>query len=142
MTLSTEVADLMRGRHAEAVWLTVLEPGQANTFDAVARHAGLVPTGRTWSELDREAAAAFLTSLLHRSLAYHSELMPAHRAAWLAAQFINSVGTYDARFATNTEGVLGESGFSWDPATEFTLDAGIVAVGSAGSALYWVGEED
>lgn len=132
----------MRRDHDDWCWLTVLEPGAAHDFDEVATVAGIEALGKRWCEVDRTAAEEFLVAVLHRSLAYRVELMPLGTAQWLARAFLDSVGTHGSRFATNGEGRPMESGFSWNPATEHTFDAGVVAIGANGSALYWVADED
>jgi hypothetical protein len=139
--LRDDVIALMR-RHPYRCWLTVLRPHEADSFDAVAEAAGLKPLGRHWHEFERVDAEALLTHLLHRSLAYDVELMPEKTAAWLAIEFLNSVGSHGARFATNTEPGAGGHFASWAPASEYTFDAGLIAMSHSGSALYWVADED
>ncbi|XBB67443.1 hypothetical protein ABFU82_25600 [Nocardioides sp. WV_118_6] len=141
MELPENVADLMRAdRHP--CWLTLLGPHEAATFDDVARVAGLEPLGKRWHEMDRAGAASFLTALLHRSLAYRAELMREKTAAWLTAQFLDAVGSHGSRFAANSADLPGTSPFGWESATEYTMDAGLVAIGAEGAALYWVADED
>jgi hypothetical protein len=141
MHLPDEVVSLMR-EHPYKCWLAVLQPHEADDFDAVARTAGIEPLEKRWHEVERGRAEQFLTGLLHRSLAYNAELMPRKTAAWLAAQFLDAVGQHTTRFATNSTDLPDALPFSWDPATDHTIDAGIVAIGSDGSALYWVADED
>lgn len=128
--------------HPYKCWLTVLQPHEVMDFDSLATTAGIEPLEKRWHEVDREGAESFLTELLHRSLAYRVELMPRKTAAWLASQFLNSVGAYGSRFATNSADRPGIFPFGWEPATDFTFDAGVVAIGREGAALYWVADED
>jgi hypothetical protein len=137
-----DVVRLMRGRPAEYVWLTVLAPGEARDFDDVARTAGVEPLEERWNEVDQKTAARFLSALLHRNLAYHVDVMPEHRAQWLAEQFIAAFGKYNSRFATNSLDTPGQAPFAWNPATEYTFDAGLVVIGEKGSGLYWLADED
>lgn len=123
-------------------WLTVLQPDEAATFDDLARAAGIEPLERRWHEVDRAGAESFLTHLLRRSLAYRVELMPEKTAAGLASQFLDAVGRYGSRFATNSADRPGHFPYGWEPATEHTMDAGVVAIGAEGAALYWVADED
>lgn len=115
---------------------------EATTFDDVARVAGIEPLEKRWNEVNRAAAESLLTTVLHRSLAYGVELMPAKTAAWLASQFVDAVGRYGTRFATNRTDLAAGSSSSWTPATEYAMDMGVVAIGENGAALYWVADED
>lgn len=141
MELAENVRHLMTADRFKC-WLTLLGPDEATSFDDIARTAGIEPLEKRWHEIDRATAESFLTALLHRSLAYDVELMPAKTAAWLSAQFLDSVGQYDTRYATNATNSLGQLLSSWTPATEYVMDAGVVAIGENGAALYWVADED
>ncbi|PZR53786.1 hypothetical protein DNL40_06590 [Xylanimonas oleitrophica] len=138
--IDDERARWMRERPAAQVWLLDGVP-PARDFDEVAVAAGLEPLGRAWVEVDPERAEGLLTGLLRTGLAYGDELMPEGRARWLASEFIRSCGTYGARYGTNTVGTPGENGASWTPATSHDVDAGVVLLGRAGSACYWVAED-
>ena len=141
MELPENVVSLMQADRYSC-WLTLLKPDEAATLDDVARAAGIEPLQKRWHEVDRAGAESFLTELLHRSLAYRVELMPEKTAAWLASQFLDGVGRYGSRFATNSAGRPGHFPYGWEPATEYTMDAGVVAIGANGAALYWVADED
>ena len=130
------------GEHPYKCWITVLQPHEVEDFDSVARAAGIEPLEKRWHELDRDRAEQFLTGLLHRSLAYKAELMPRKTAAWLASQFLEAVGPHASRFASNSADLPDAFPFSWEPATDRTIDAGLIAIGSDGAALYWVADED
>lgn len=133
---------MMRARSAGQVWLTVLDPGEAQDFDGVARAAGLQPLGRAWVEVDAERAESVLAALLHKDLAYKSEVMPEHTARWLASEFLRGFGPYRSRFATNSSDMPDQMPWSCTPATDATFDAGVVVMGEAGSGIYWVADED
>src|SRR3954447_24501235 len=108
MQLKEEVKRMMCARPAERTWLTVVAPGGADDFDALAQAAGLEPLGRGWVEVDESRARQVLVAILSKGLAYNNETMPVHRARWLAGQFLEAFGTFNSRFATNTTGVPGE----------------------------------
>lgn len=131
-----------RGGAGVGVWLTVLPPGVACSFDDLARAAGIEPLGRAWIEIDYDDARSLLAGLLHKDLAYSAELMPKHRADWLTLQFLQAFGGFGNRYATNTEPLSSSGSRAWNPATEFTFDAGVVVIGEEGAGLYWVADED
>jgi hypothetical protein len=140
--LTDEVTRMMRDRPASGVWLALAEPGGAGNFDDLARRAGLQPLGRAWAEVDETHARRFLASILHKDLAYNSAVMPAHRAEWLANEFLSAFGRFERRFATNSPDMPDGSPFSWTSATDFTFDAGLALIGEFGSGIYWVADED
>ncbi|WP_020386947.1 hypothetical protein [Kribbella catacumbae] len=142
MDLAPEVVRMMRERPAIQVWLTLLQPHEAEDFDDIARIAGLEPLGRAWVEVDADRARQFLAAILHKDLAYKREVMTEHRAEWLAGEFLRAFGKFNSRFATNSADMPDVFPFSWAPATEFTFDAGIAVMGEAGSGVYWVADED
>jgi hypothetical protein len=49
---------------------------------------------------------------------YHVDVMPEHRAQWLAEQFISAFGKYNSRFATSSLDTPGQAPFTWNPATD------------------------
>ncbi|WP_328529775.1 hypothetical protein OG984_00785 [Nocardioides sp. NBC_00368] len=126
----------MQDLAVEQVWLTVLQPSEAATYDDVARIVGIEPLGKAWTEISRAEARTLLTRLLHRSLVYQAELMPLHRANWLAGDFIDAFGLYGGRFATNG------ADHRWTPATDYIMDRGLVVMSEIGSGIFWVADED
>ena len=134
--LPADVARFMQDLDTEQVWLTVLGSGEAETFDDVARVTGIEPLEKRWVEISRREARSLLTGLLHRSLAYRAELMPFHRADWLAGEFIDAFGPYGGRFATNG------ADRGWTPATDYVMDRGLVVINEIGSGIFWVADED
>lgn len=140
--LTDEVTRMMWDRPASQVWLTLVEPGTAADFDALARRAGLEPLGRAWIEVDAAQARRFLVAILHRDLAYKSVVMPEHRAEWLADEFLGAFGRFNSRFATNSADSPDGFPFSWTPATACAFDAGVAVLGESGAGLYWVADED
>ena len=103
---------MMRERPAMQTWLTVTGPGEIATFDDIAMLAGVEPIGRAWIEVDHARVRRFLTGLLHRDPAYKSEVMPEHRAAWLAEEFLAAAGKFGSRFATSSADMPHEFPFS------------------------------
>ncbi len=140
--LADDVIRQMRDRPAMQVWLATADSTDERGFDDIATTAGIEPLGRGWIEVDADRASRFLVGLLHKDLAYKSELMPRHRAEWLAGEFLSSFGRFNSRFATNSPDMPHEFPFSWTPATDFTFDAGVVVIGESGCGLYWVADED
>lgn len=133
---------MMRERPAAKVWLLTCAPGEVADFDDLAERAGLKLLGRAWVEVDAARAKRILVALLHKDLAYKSEVMTEHRADWLANEFLGTFGKYDVRFATNTLDVPDTFPFVWEPATEFTFDSGVAVIGEPGAGVYWVADED
>lgn len=142
MELGPDVLQMMRDRPAAEVWLMTFAPGEAEDFDDIARRAGLEPLGRAWVEVDAARAKQILVALLHKDLAYKSEVMTERRAQWLANEFVLGFGKYDVRFASNSAGMPDGFPFAWTPATQFTFDSGVAIIGEAGSGIYWVADED
>lgn len=140
--LNDEVMRMMWDRPASKVWLSLVEAGTAADFDGLAREAGLDPLGRSWIEVDAARARRFLVAILHKDLAYKSDVMPERRAEWLADQFLSAFGRFNGRFATNSPDSPDGFPFSWTPATTYTFDAGIAVLGESGAGIYWVADED
>jgi len=141
VTLRDDVLQMMRDRAAERVWLCVLA-SEVTDFDELAIAAGLMPLGRAWVPVDAGHAERFLAGLLRVDLAYKSEVMPQHRAEWLASEFVRAFGKQDVRFATNSPDLPDRFPFGWTPATDLAFDAGLAVIGNAGAAIYWVADED
>jgi hypothetical protein len=92
-----------------------------------------------YREIDAAEARRVARFVLQHELAYGSHRMPAEKAAELADRFLAQFGSGGTRYYTN--GKLHESG-GWNPATEFTFDAGILVIGEAASGCLWVEDED
>lgn len=56
--LADDVLRFMQGIETEQVWLTVLGPGEAQTYDDVARLAWIEPIGKAWNEIKRAEGQA------------------------------------------------------------------------------------
>lgn len=142
MDLSPDVVNMLRRRSATQVWVTISASEDVKSFDDVARLVGLEPLGRGWVDGDDARARRFLAGLLHRDLAYKSEVMPSSTADWLAGEFLGVFGLHGARFATNSRDLPHEFPFSWTPATGYAFDAGLAVIGRSVCGLYWVADED
>ena len=141
MEIGAEVEHLLRQRRAEQLWLHVAPWEGHATFDEVATTAGIAPLGRAWVEVNASGARQVLASLLHRDMAYQSELMPLHRAQWLAERFLAAFGEYGVRYATNSHDAIGSDARAWTPATRCTFDSGIAIISHAAVGLFWVADE-
>lgn len=144
MGLPVDIERQLRNREAGRVRLLICDGEcQEATFDQVASAAGLHPLGERWCVIDAEKAVRVVASVLHRDLAYGAELLPLSQALRLAEELVSYCGGNAARFATNTQGEP-DAGFwsGWNPATEATLDGGILVLGRLARAVYWVEDED
>ena len=79
--------------------------------------------------------------VLNKDLAYHAEIMPAHEASQLVAQFFDLCCTSGCRFFTNGDFSVKRSA-SWTAATEATFDTGVLVVGQDRAGCLWVEDED
>lgn len=141
MGLSRDAVRLLQAR-GEWTWLRVVSPVEVSSFDDLARAAGLKPLGDSWVELSAARATALLASVLHRDLAYSSEMMARDQAESLAQEFIASFGVGTPRCATNSNRLPYQSSCGWSPATEHTFDAGVAVLGDEACGIYWVADED
>lgn len=132
--------ETLRGLSAERVWLQV-EPAGATSFDELLLAAGLRPLGERWVEVDRAQAREFLTAILVADLAYRAPRSSLEEAVRLANEFLAHFEG-PAIYGVNSEGLPGEYPFGWEPATDYTFDAGVVVIGSVGSGLIWIADED
>ncbi|MBO3083016.1 hypothetical protein [Cellulomonas fengjieae] len=134
--------EIVRAREAQRVWVDAWSAPLGTSFDDVARRAGLEPLGDQWETLGRAAAVDLLALLLHRDLAYSGIAAPATQARELAEGFVGSFGPEECRYATNRPLRGGRFAPSWNPATSFTFDAGVIVVGRERAGVLWVADED
>ena len=93
-------------------------------------------------EVDEESAAKVLSWLVGNTMAYDVELMTPERASALSADFMSLVPT-PRRWFTNGDELPPRGGvYSWNPATDFTFDAGVVAVADGRAWIAWFTDED
>jgi hypothetical protein len=121
----------------------------APTVTQLACEFGLRDDVRIYKEIDASKAELLIRKILHKDMAYRSEIMPAEQSAKLADRFVRQFGSH-ARYFTN--GTFYEeykqvsstvsTGPSWDPATEATFDTGVLAIGPEVSGCLWIEDED
>ncbi len=108
-------------------------------LDRFVQTLGFKGLGEQWVEMNRSDAQTMLTKLLHKDLAYGSEIMTYHRARRLSNRFVRLFGD-EARYFTNTKYI--NSRRSWSPITKSTFDAGIICVDEEHIGIAWVEDED
>jgi hypothetical protein len=121
----------------------------APTVPDLAREFGLLADALSYKQIEESSARDLVRLVLHRDLAYKSEIMAESRAAELTDRFFAQFGP-GARFFTNGtfhEGprLLSDSastGASWKPVTEATFDTGVLVVAPGRSGWLWVEDED
>jgi hypothetical protein len=85
-------------------------------------------------------------SLLHKDIAYHTEIMPLRRADELARKFLASFQSppvdcfSNGSFTHHDDGSVTLS--SWNPLTKGTFDTGIIVVDAGHVGCLWVEDED
>jgi hypothetical protein len=118
--------------------------------DLLAREFGLRSEPNIYRQVDAETARHILRKLLHKDMAYGSELLPISEANALANEFIELFSNLDPRFYTNGNWQLPPKqtashvwkGNTWNPATDATFDAGILVLGNQLSGCAWFEDED
>jgi hypothetical protein len=137
-------SDVRRKRRAGVVtMLTMARPaGMASRHvaDRLAESAQYSAIGDSWLPLPRDAALQLVHDILARDLAYDDVVMPSTEAQELASRFLAHVGEV-AEYFTNGSW-LTRPDLSWEPLSQATFDAGVVAVGGDSAAMLWVEDED
>lgn len=93
---------------------------------------------------DSASAVAILSQLLHKDMAYGSEIMPLEEARNLASGFI-SLFDATSNYYSNSTWHQHESGGNiraWAPLTEATFDSGIIVVDNHKIGIAWFEDED
>lgn len=114
--------------------------GAASVTD-VARAFGLSTDPLCYREIVESMALAIAVHVLHRDLAYHSEVIPADDASELVSLLFELCRGRSVRFFSNGDISLNRAA-SWMSATEATFDTGVLIVGSDRSGCLWVEDED
>lgn len=119
-------------------------------LDGYVSDLGFNKIGKGWVEIDRRLAVMILVDVLHRDMAYDHEVMNLRDANFAAEAFVQ-LFVEKARFFTNgsrgnIESVERPNGLrigpSWNPITNATFDAGVVAFDGSQIGLLWVEDED
>ncbi|WP_053844382.1 hypothetical protein [Paracidovorax avenae] len=108
---------------------------------------GLQPDAGALSAVTREVAAACISALLWRDMAYGVELMPRERAAAHANRFLEECAAEGATFFTNGRWDLYHDGgggdpSTWSPLTSATFSAAVLVVCPAVATCLLVEDED
>ncbi|MBK9977321.1 MAG: hypothetical protein IPP20_05225 [Gemmatimonadetes bacterium] len=136
------------GRVSCALIPHTLSESAMDLADRAVQSVGLRALEDAWLEISESDAESIATGILHRDLAYHTEIMPLALAAELASELLSQVpqpmtcftnGDWAEAFSENLES-LDSVGF--DPISDAALDAGIICVGDGVTALLWVEDED
>jgi hypothetical protein len=147
------LVDVIQGRRAAGRVSCALLPhanvaSARDLADLAVQAVGLRPLGEHWLEVSESDAEAIAIRLLQRDLASQVEIMPLAEATALATGLLLLVPPPFACFtngdwadAFRDESDTGE-GFSFDPISDATLDAGIVCVGDGCTAIFWVEDEE
>lgn len=134
-------------RIGESEWLLIWSGPLPPDLDEAAAVNALVQE-RWWhfngkGKLDEVADEGWvfdqLTWLFGTTMAYDTVLMPRERAAELAARFVALIPE-PRRWFTNHQGFPDPT--AWNPATDFTFDAGYVATAEGRAWIAWFTDED
>lgn len=115
---------------------------QSHSLTTLVAEFQLATDAETYQEIDQQDATKLLTLILHRDLAYNSEIMPESDATLLAQRFLNYVTDGEARYFTNGTFHNPSGGAEWNPATDATFDTGVLVLSSKTSGCLWVEDED
>lgn len=122
---------------------------QASSLLEVVSFFSLSTDLSIYRKITKTEAIKILIRILHKDMAYDSEIMPAHAAAELCASFLQDFADESTAFFTNidysAEGKAGNNtwvGPNWKPVTTATFDAGVIAVSELQSACLWIEDED
>lgn len=119
--------------------------------DLAVQSVALRPLGEAWQEISENDAELIATGVLHRDLAYGTEIMPLAEAGDLASALLALVpppmqcftnGDWAEAFGDDLESSELLESVGFDPISDATLDAGIVCVGDGVTVVLWVEDED
>lgn len=141
----TAIEDL---RPAVETYAAFLPRSYARPVDA-AVDFGLRPNERAFGAIERDRARSILRYLLRYDLAYGCELMTEEQCCQtidLLMQLLPDDTTFYTNADWDSRSTIGEnhvaSGTNWVPATDCTIDGGIIALAKNCSACVWFGDED
>jgi hypothetical protein len=134
------VADIIAERDCGVVHCGLSRAGAS--LSELAVEFGLSPDAN-YHEIDAASARRLAELVLQREWAGRGvEIMPAARAADLVDQFLAHFKADRVKFFTNGTFLEGAPAATYSPATEATLDTGILVVGPLRSGCLWVEDED
>ena len=123
-------------------------------LDVFSAEHQLEPLGNGWAEVNEETARWVMVRMLSRGLAYRTEIMGEGQARTLTERFLAACAR-DAsgqryRYFTNGKAVDGPAMYDvhlkpmlgWNPATESTVDTGVVMLTRQTIGLMWAEDED
>jgi hypothetical protein len=122
----------------------------ASSLPDTASSFSLSPDISKYRKVCKAEALEILTRLLHKDMAYNSEVMPVETARELSVSFIEGFDDASATFFTNID-FSGEgkklgndcwAGPNWNPVTDATFDAGIMAISPGRCGCLWIEDED
>lgn len=118
-------------------------------LDSYVEQLNMHGLGASWREVDTSSARKIIQRILHRDLAYNSELMLQTEAKTLTDR-VMSLFSLNVKCYTNgnfnEDGIAispeVKRGLGWHPITEATFDTGVVFVDKSRIGLIWVEDED
>jgi hypothetical protein len=112
------------------------------TVELAAIRFGLSGETGIYGEIPAAEAIAVLANIFHRDMANDQKIMSAARALALAKEFVACFPHEATRFYTN--GTFGRKQLarSWSPATDATVDSGLLVLSRSVTACLWLKDED
>lgn len=119
---------------------------RVQSVEDAATEFGLSRESNVYFEVGAPEAVSVLEAVIHKDMAYGSEMVPKKKAHSLASEFVQQFPLNEAKFYTN--GSWGKPrpaphiGPSWSPATDATFDTGVLVLTSSLCACVWFKDED
>ncbi|WP_077035738.1 hypothetical protein [Pelomonas sp. KK5] len=114
----------------------------AARVEDAARLFGLFDKPDTYYEIDATAARSLLAWVLEKDMAGGLSLMRRATAERLANRFLLAFQTEGARYYTNSNFGLPAAYVAWCPATDCTIDSGVLVLTSRHTACAWFMDDD
>ncbi|MES2920726.1 MAG: hypothetical protein V4819_04235 [Verrucomicrobiota bacterium] len=105
----------------------------------VSRH-GFKPIQKRWSLLDESTAASLISKMLHRSLAYHVEMLSQKTSEHFAHAFRMLFDQFSVTCVSN--GSIGQDSAGWAPITASTFEMAVVMYDATKIGMICVEDED
>lgn len=112
--------------------------GPRESLDLVAVSLGFRAIGERWRQIDKVQAAALVSRILARDLAYDTAGMEPWVAEALAGECLLVAG--EANFFTNGE--FSENGWGGHKVAPATFETGVAWVSAGSVGVLWVQDED